>query len=245
MTGHEEPTMSVVDYTALSDDYDARRYEKPADRFVETMRQSLLLDLLDLDEQMHVADVASGTGRGALLLAERVWKVTAMDATAAMLDRAREKAGRRGIGNIEFVQADAFALPCPDDSFDAVISLNFLHLFHDRAQQRRLVAEMLRIVKPGGQVVIELDNALHGGPLGICRKYFGRDIGYNWPWEIGRLFGDGAEVERIGGANLPGLWRLHRAAPALVDRCEGAIRFGPMRWLTRRLMVAARKTVAN
>jgi ubiquinone/menaquinone biosynthesis C-methylase UbiE len=55
----------------------------------------------------------------------------ALDLSPAMLERAREQARRRGLGQIDFVQGDATAVPAPDDSADLFLSLWGLHCFDD------------------------------------------------------------------------------------------------------------------
>lgn len=234
--------MPVQDYTENSKDYDAQRYVEPHHRMQEELRTNLMLDLLGLGPQMSVADVATGTGRGALLMAPHVAHVTAIDGTAAMLDLAKAKAADQGITNLEFLNCDAFELELPDAHFDRVMSLNFLHLFLPVKRQAMLVAEMARVLKPGGKLLIELDNGLHGGPLGIIRKYIVQDIGYNWPWHIKPMLKpSGLELETIAGSNIPGLWRLWKMAPNLVQRVEKALHLGPARNIMRRFQVLARK----
>ncbi len=234
----------VQDYTALSATYDAIRHDVPAARFKESLRAEGLLDLVELRADMRVLDVATGTGRGALLLAPRVATVVGIDATGAMLTIAQRKANDQGIRNITFTRGDAFGLPFPDHHIDVVICLNFLHLFRPVALQARLVREMARVLKPGGQLVVELDNALHGGLLGPLRKYGVKDIGYNWPWDIRHIMGPAIRIDRVAGVNLPGLWRLRGTHPRAVAWAERQARNGWLRNLAGRLLVSGRKRSA-
>jgi demethylmenaquinone methyltransferase/2-methoxy-6-polyprenyl-1,4-benzoquinol methylase len=95
-------------------------------------------------------DVATGTGDFAIELARRVGpagEVIATDFSEAMLRRARTKTA----GNVRFEWGDALALTYPDDSFDAATvgfgARNFTDL-------PRGLAEMVRVVRPGGRVVV-------------------------------------------------------------------------------------------
>lgn len=74
----------------------------------------------------------------------------AADLSPAMLRRARRNARRRGIDNVEFVEADATTLPLPDGSADLFLSLWGLHCFADPAGA---LAEAARVLKPGGRLV--------------------------------------------------------------------------------------------
>jgi ubiquinone/menaquinone biosynthesis C-methylase UbiE len=123
--------------------------------------------LLDLDRlaatvAAHVPpggtllDVPSG---GAPLLprlarAGMTGRVVAVDLADAMLDRAEARAARLGgTGGLalERVRADAGALPLPDASADAAVSLNGVHCLPDPG---RFVEELGRVVRPGGAVVL-------------------------------------------------------------------------------------------
>jgi demethylmenaquinone methyltransferase/2-methoxy-6-polyprenyl-1,4-benzoquinol methylase len=103
----------------------------------------------------RVLDVATGTGDLALELARRVdpgGEVVASDFAEGMLARARAKAQARGMAvQPRFELGDALALPYADDSFDAATVGFGARNFDDLA---RGLAEMVRVVAPGGRVVV-------------------------------------------------------------------------------------------
>jgi demethylmenaquinone methyltransferase/2-methoxy-6-polyprenyl-1,4-benzoquinol methylase len=117
--------------------------------------RSRAADLADLKPGGRVLDVATGTGDLALELAGRVapgGEVVGMDFAEAMLDRARTKAGSAPPGaELRFEWGNALALDYEDDRFDASTvgfgARNFADL-------ERGLAEMARVVRPGGRVVI-------------------------------------------------------------------------------------------
>lgn len=98
-------------------------------------------------------DVCTGTGDLAFLLADRVGptgSVTGVDFSEPMLERARVKATARGVP-ATFQQADALALPFDADRFDgATVAFGARNL----ADLEGGIAEMRRVVRPGGRVVI-------------------------------------------------------------------------------------------
>jgi SAM-dependent methyltransferase len=95
-----------------------------------------------------VLDVACGTGVVAISAARAGAKVRALDLAPALLERARENARITGV-EVDFVAGDVEALPYEDASFDVVLS-QFGHMFAPRPEVA--VAEMLRVLKPGGRV---------------------------------------------------------------------------------------------
>ena len=99
-------------------------------------------------------DVAGGTGDIAFRLVEasnRTAHVTVADINASMLDVGRERAAKRRLGaNVDFVEANAEALPFPDATFDA-----YTIAFGIRNVPRieKGLAEAYRVLKPGGRFV--------------------------------------------------------------------------------------------
>lgn len=98
---------------------------------------------------MRVLDLAAGTGTSSAALAAHGAHVVAADFSEGMLAEGR----KRHVDNdlIEFVHADAMALPFEDNSFDAAtISYGLRNI----ADPKAALAEMRRVVKPGGRIVI-------------------------------------------------------------------------------------------
>jgi SAM-dependent methyltransferase len=73
-----------------------------------------------------------------------------IDLSPAMLGRARRRAAARGLGEAEFLEADAAALPLESGSADLFLSYWGLHCFADPAAA---LAEVARVLKPGGRLV--------------------------------------------------------------------------------------------
>ncbi len=100
---------------------------------------------------LEVVDIGTGTGALLPLLAATGARVTAVDASAAMLTRARALCKREGLNEVVFEQADIQDLPFAADRFDAAYCSMVLHHV---ARPERALSEMARIVKPGGKVVV-------------------------------------------------------------------------------------------
>jgi demethylmenaquinone methyltransferase / 2-methoxy-6-polyprenyl-1,4-benzoquinol methylase len=112
-----------------------------------------LLKRCRLAPGMRALDCATGTGDLALLLKRRVGPggvVTAVDFCEPMLELARRKAQRQGLG-VEFSTADVLDLPYNDGAFDAAtIAFGVRNI----APPIKAIASMARVVKPGGRVLV-------------------------------------------------------------------------------------------
>lgn len=127
--------------------------------------RSGLVDRLDLRPGQRALDVGSGPGQLAFALADRVvpgGSVDGVDAAIEMVRRADRKNRRRR--PVSFSEARAQSLPFPDETFDAVTCTLALH--HVAADDRpAAVAEMRRVLRPGGRVLIaDLEPSRDGRP---------------------------------------------------------------------------------
>ena len=101
-----------------------------------------------------VADIGCGSGTDLLLAAFHVGplgRAIGVDMTKAMRERARHGASACGLAHVEVRNGDATALPIDDQSVDVVVSNGVLNLVPDKPAA---VAEIRRVLKPGGRVQI-------------------------------------------------------------------------------------------
>lgn len=96
-----------------------------------------------------VLDVACGPGLVVAAFARVVRRVTGIDVTPAMLARAQELTA--GLPNVTLQQGDVLPLPYAESSFSTVVSRFAFHHFPEPA---RVLAEMRRVCRPGGRVVV-------------------------------------------------------------------------------------------
>jgi arsenite methyltransferase len=102
----------------------------------------------------NVVDVGSGAGIDSLIAAAMVGstgRVIGVDMTAAMVAKARGAAAEAGRDNVDFREGTAEALPVEDGWADVVISNGVLNLMPDKSAG---LAEMARVLKPGGRLQI-------------------------------------------------------------------------------------------
>jgi len=110
-----------------------------------------------------VVDVGSGGGFDSFIAAGQVGpggQVVGVDMTAEMLAKARQTAGELGLGQVEFREGLAEALPVPDGWADVVISNGVINLCADK---RAVFAEILRVLRPGGR--LQFADIANGRPV--------------------------------------------------------------------------------
>jgi ubiquinone/menaquinone biosynthesis C-methylase UbiE len=104
------------------------------------------------------ADVGTGAGHFAVFLAERGARVTAIDASEAMLARVAQNASRAGVADLVVpMRSDAQRLELASATCDLVVAIGLLSWVEI---PELALAEMVRITKPGGHIIVTMDNAL-------------------------------------------------------------------------------------
>jgi ubiquinone/menaquinone biosynthesis C-methylase UbiE len=107
-----------------------------------------LCDAVDIRAGWRVLDVACGSGNAAIAAARRGAEAVGIDYVPALLARGRRRAGAEGLG-VDLVEGDAEAIPFPDASFDAVLSVFGAMFAPDHA---RAFSELARVCRPGGRI---------------------------------------------------------------------------------------------
>jgi len=147
----------------------------------------------------RVLDVACGTGVVAITAARAGAKVSGLDLTPKLLERARENAAVASV-DVDFFEGDAEALPYPDASFDVVLS-QYGHMFAPRPAIA--LREMLRVLKPGGRVAFSTWPPEHftGGLFALIARSMPPPPAGTEPPAAPPLWGDPNVIrERLGAA---------------------------------------------
>jgi ubiquinone/menaquinone biosynthesis C-methylase UbiE len=119
-----------------------------------------LIDQLDLPAGSAALEVGPGAGYTTVALARRGLKVTAIDATPALLELTRRQVEAAdlptpGPGQVGLLLGDTHQLPVADARFEVAVALGVLPWLHTPAQA---VAELARVLRPGGHLVVSADN---------------------------------------------------------------------------------------
>jgi ubiquinone/menaquinone biosynthesis C-methylase UbiE len=170
----------------IAEAYDEKRFSQGG-RFIDRREKEAVLNALSPLEDRKILEVACGTGRFTVMLADQGADIVGMDISEAMLEQGRRKAHAAGLEDtIQFMQGDAGRLPFPDNHFDAVFAMRFFHLAPD---PEGFIKEMRRVAKE--QIFFDTFN-----------RYSTRSI-YNWALPMGsRLYSEREVKELVVGADL-------------------------------------------
>jgi ubiquinone/menaquinone biosynthesis C-methylase UbiE len=100
-------------------------------------------------KDLRILEVGCGTGKSACYLARQGFRVTALDGHPLMLHKAKQRAAKEGIADIEWVEGSVHDLPFEDETFDVVFAES-VTLFADLAKS---LQEYHRVLKPHGRLL--------------------------------------------------------------------------------------------
>ena len=142
---------------------------------IDTLWRKKMIAQLDGSQHHRILDVATGTADVAIQTIRRTdaRHVTGIDLSEGMLEVGRRKVTRHGMDDrIELLQGDSENLPFPDDSFDAVTASFGVRNFENLEAG---LSEMLRVLRPGGKLVILEFSRIRLAPLRWAFNfYFGK-----------------------------------------------------------------------
>jgi len=136
----------------------------------------------------EVLDAGVGEGYGAAMLASSSARVVGVDLEPDVIEHAASR-----YPSVRFQTADLLALPFPERSFDAVVSLQVIEHLH---RPREFVSECARVLRPGGVLVLSTPNRLTFSPEGIRNPFHTVEFS---PPELRALIEEKLRVERLAG----------------------------------------------
>lgn len=202
-----------MDIEAIQKAY--RRYARRYDLYFGALFQpgrKAVIERMACKPGERILEVGVGTGLS-LPLYPAGARVTGIDISAEMLERARLRKERCGLdGNVELRVMDAERLEFADDSFDKVVAMYVASVVPHPV---RLVSEMRRVCRPGGEFFIvnhfHSTNPLVGGAESMLAP-LSRLLGFHPDFPLDRFVREtGLEVVASQPVNLFGYWTLLRA----------------------------------
>ena len=155
----------TADYSKLAEDYDAHRIGYSLELYS-------MANEFGLSNEGDILDVACGTGLASEPFAREGAHITGIDTAEEMLRFAEAR-----IPGGDFKKGSAEALPFADDAFDAAICAQAIHWLN----KERAIAEMIRVVKPGGVVAIWWKHLMHDDATNLMRQDVAKTLGFGSP----------------------------------------------------------------
>ena len=141
----------MADFDKKAPEYDAW-YQTRKGALVDALETECAFSLFQPTAGMRVLDAGCGTGNFSLKMAALGATVEGVDLSEPMIGYAKEKAQASSYADqLHFQVGDLYDLPFADESFDAVLSMAAFEFIHE---DRRALEEFMRVVKPGGRVLI-------------------------------------------------------------------------------------------
>jgi len=166
-------------------------------RFDENWRKKATRQLLS-NNPKRLLDLCTGTGDLALRLRKNAGpdaEIFALDFSQPMLELARVKAAKRKVKDVDFRFGDAADMPYEDAFFDGVgIAYAFRNLTYKNPDTNKFFAEILRVLRPGGQFVA-VETSQPDNPL--LRKLYHAQMKYVTAPIGGLLSGDKAAYKYL------------------------------------------------
>ncbi len=200
-----------------------RRYASVYDAMFGPVLQpgrKAVLKALNLRPGERVLEVGVGTGLSLPLYPNDV-KITGIDVSREMLDKARRRVAQRQLTNVEaLLEMDAQSMSLPDASFDKIVAMYVLPVVENPA---KLLQELHRVCRADGEIFIvnhvRSDNKLIAAfENGLAR--FSDTIGFRPDFEVRDMVSDADQITELSRINF--FWRVMRLKNGVAHRLPGA-----------------------
>ena len=170
-----------------------------------------VVEALDLRPGERVLEVGVGTGLSLPLYPPQV-RVTGIDLSGEMLAKARARVAREGLRSVDALhEMDAEAMSFPGASFDKVVAMYVMSV---AARPARLLAELRRVCRPGGEIYIvnhvRSENRLIGA-VETALARFSDQLGFHPDFELHQLGPGTAVLDEVSRINF--FWKVLRLRP--------------------------------
>jgi len=164
----------------------------------------------------RVLEVGVGTGLS-LPLYPRAVRLTGVDVSREMLEKARARVAKRGLGNVEaLLEMDAEAMSFPDASFDKVVAMYVVSVVERPA---RLLEELHRVCRPDGEIFlvnhVRSDNPVIGA-LEKSLARFSDKLGFHPDFELRDMVSDADQLTEVSRINF--FWKVLRLRNGVAHR---------------------------
>lgn len=220
---------------ATAETYDAKRFKALSGKTIHNVELGLLKEALSfVSTQSKVLEVGCGTGRLLVEVCNAGYGIEGLDASLHMLTQCYDKL-QDSYPKTDLILGEAARIPCLDDSYDFVYAVRVLNQTGTPNYALNVIAEMIRVAKPGGYVLVEFMNyyrlRLGGqfvrlGPTDVVARVNVRGNARLRPKEaIDRARHNGANLIWCRGALFFGMTTFHVLPDLLIGFVSGVDQF--------------------
>lgn len=187
----------------------------------------------------RVLDVGCGAGILLPVLAPLCPELVGLEVAGEFVEASRQIVRRRGLRNVQIVQASADRMPFPDASFDVLVAVDLLHhLFELPA----CLADMQRVLKPGGRLIVYEPNKLN--PMLALFSLLDRNewgvLSLGTPAAYRRVLGPHFSVDAVSYSGII-IGPDSRFNTAIADFLNRPHVFSLLGWLNPKMRIVAHK----
>lgn len=233
-SGEDQRLASFYEHDAAG--YDQARWTGRAGRRIHRQQMDILRPWLPAPSRGRVLEIATGTGRVAVALAQEGYDVVGLDVALAMVREAQGKTSVDGsAGRVMLMAGSALDLPLASEPFDACLCINAVNLIPDT---RRLFQEAARVLRPGGSFIFNFANiasfyGLAGLVATLRGRAFARNVRSHW-YTLGYMTNllerAGLEPRETAGHTIPPIYLDYLPVVAAVGAMH---RLSSTTWLRR------------
>lgn len=220
-------------------------FDERFDPFLLDTRPQLIPEFVSLFETAfpqpaeRLLDIGCGSGLYFPLLAEKASAIVGVDISSGMIEAARVLISKKALDNVEVQVSSAEKLSFPEGSFDCVLGFDVLHHI---ANPKTAMAEVRRVLRPGGRFVSIEPNVLN--PIVWIAHFLPREerlaVWRNYPWFVRRLI-----RKHIGKPRSSYIWHVTSTSNPIVVSAlhffDRFLQFWPMRYFSIRMLSIAEK----
>jgi 2-polyprenyl-3-methyl-5-hydroxy-6-metoxy-1,4-benzoquinol methylase len=178
------PPADIQHFDRIASEYDEQIPRHVRDRLLERKIAIMQRRLEECGIGAGAAGLDVGCGQGwyAIEMARKGYRMSAFDQSAGQVELARRHAAEQAVA-VDFTAIDAAAMPFADQSFDFAYSINVIHHIVDLETRQRALAEIIRVLRPGGVFFLH--------EINVENPLFRTYMGYVFPFL--RSIDDGTE----------------------------------------------------
>lgn len=156
---HKYRAQKVYSQRTTGTGYDKERFTSYGGKLFDQVEKQVVLNSAPKNQRVDILEAGTGTGRFAITLTQKGYRVLATDVSEPLLKTAKQKIDNLGLSSkIKLEKADIYKLPYKDNSFGFVYAIRVINQIWNNFHKREAILELSRVVKPEGILLFDIVN---------------------------------------------------------------------------------------